>query len=107
MTAEQQESERKAPSPLPTLSRQCKHQLAMLIANLIEMHLSNQGGFDAEFDAEPADQVRSSNCLNPNKVSIKEDCHACHRSTFDQDQRGAPSKDRVRLFASIEHGTSS
>ena len=75
MTAGQQESEYAADFPLPTLSRDCKRQIAMLIANLIELHLSSQ----IAFDAEPAKPVHSSsNCSNSNNASIKEDCHA-HR----------------------------
>lgn len=64
----------------PTLSQECKHQLAVLIANMIAMHLSTQPVFDAGFDV---DQVHSSsNDFNTNNISIKEDCHAHHRSTF-------------------------
>lgn len=69
-------------SSRPTLSRQNKHQLAMLIANLIETHLMAHGAFDVKVDTDPADQVHSSsNCFN--NVSIKEDCHAHRRSTVD------------------------
>jgi hypothetical protein len=41
-----------ANSPTPTLSRECKHQLAMLVANMIETHLSSQPAIDTRFDAE-------------------------------------------------------
>jgi hypothetical protein len=94
-----------ANSSPPTLSQECKHQLAVLIANMIAMHLGTQPVFDAGFDA---DQVRSSSDdFKSNNISIKEDCHAHHRSTFDQDHRLAPAEDRVCLLASIEHGASS
>lgn len=79
------ESESHAQPPLPTLSRECKRELAMLIANLIEVHLCIQGAIDAERNAKPADQGHSSsNCLNPQQISIKEDCHAHHGPTFNQ-----------------------
>lgn len=72
--------------PLPTLSQECKRQLAELIANLIETHLRVQDAIDAEGNAKPADQSHSSdNCLNLQQVSIKEDCHAHHGPTFGQD----------------------
>ena len=60
MTAKQQESEHTTHSPRPSLSRQDKHQLAVLIANMIEMHLSSQAGFEAEFAADPAENIHSS-----------------------------------------------
>lgn len=108
MTAEQQESELTTHSPRPSLSRQDKHQLAVLIANMIEMHLSSQVNLEAEFAANPPDEVHSaSDDFASRNISIKEDCHAHHRSAFDQNHRHAPGEDRLRLSASIEHGAGS
>ena len=84
MTAGQHEADRTTHPPPLNLSRECQRELAMLVANLIETHLSIEDAFDAELDAGPADQPdSSSNCFNPDHVTIKEDCHAHHRSTFD------------------------
>ena len=83
MTAQQQESEHTTHSPRPSLSRQDKHQLAVLIANMIEMHLSSQASFEAESAADPADHFHSSSDnVAPRNISIKEDCHAHHRAAF-------------------------
>ena len=100
------ESGCRAKSPTPTLSRECKHQLALLVANMIETHLSSQPAIDTRFDAEQEVQS-SSGDFKSNNISIKEDCHAHHRSTFDQDHRHSPAEDRVRLLAPIEYGASS
>ena len=80
MTTGHQESGHETQSSPPTLSRECKGQLAILIANLMETQLSIQ---DAELDREPADQTPSSSSyLDANTDSIKEDCHADSRSAF-------------------------
>ena len=83
MTAQQQESEHTTHSPRPSLSRQDKHQLAVLIANMIEMHLSSQPVGDVDVAADPVGEVDSSsdNFVSRN-ISIKEDCHAHHRAAF-------------------------
>ena len=108
MTAEQQESEHTTHSPRPSLSRQDKHQLAVLIANMIEMHLSSQVNPEAEFAANPPDQVHSaSDDFASCNISIKEDCHAHHRAAFAENHLNAPAADRLRLPASIEHGAGS
>ncbi len=106
MSARQpQECEHTSHSPLPTLSPHYKRQLAMLIANLIETHLSDQSTFDVECDSERADQLDpSTNTIN---VPIKEDYHAHHRSTLNEDQRQALAEDGLCLSASIEHGAGS
>ena len=90
MTAQQQESEHTTYSPRPSLSRQDKHQLAVLIANMIEMHLSSQPVGDAEVAADPVGEVDSSSAhfhsssesVASRNISIKEDCHAHHRAAF-------------------------
>lgn len=102
------------PSAMP-LSPECKHQLARLVANMIETHLSSQPTLDVTYDPDrvpsSTDDFKSNNIspnnISINNISIKEDCHADHRSTFDQDHRDAPVEDRVCLLASIEHGSSS
>ena len=91
--------------PPPTLSRECKHHLALLVANMIGTYLSSPLTFDAQHDAV---QVRSSgDKFNLYPISIMEDSHADHRSPFHQDHRHAPAEDGVCLLASIEHGTGS
>lgn len=82
MTTEQQESGNRTHSPPSSLSCECRGQLAILIANLIETHLNIQA---AELDNELANQVHSSSsCLDAHIVSIKEDYHAHCRSTSVQ-----------------------
>lgn len=83
MTAQQQESKHTTYSPRPYLSRQDKQQLAALIANMIEMHLSRQASLEAESAADPADHFHSlSDNVASRNISIKEDCHAHHRAAF-------------------------
>lgn len=83
MTAQQQESEHTTHSPRPSLSRQDKHQLAVLIANMIEMHLSSQPIGDAESAEGPANHFNSSSDdFASRNISIKEDCYAHHRAAF-------------------------
>jgi hypothetical protein len=75
------ESRCHANSPPVTLSGECKHQLALLVANMIDTHLSSHSALDARIDA---DRVHSSSVgFKSNNISIKEDCHVHHRSTFD------------------------
>lgn len=83
MSARQKEAEHPKPLSLPPLTNDCKHQLAILIANMLE----NRLGSASELDPEPSsDPVHSpSEHPNFNIYSIKEDCHAGHGQSLDKD----------------------
>ncbi|MCA9128978.1 MAG: hypothetical protein KDB22_17950 [Planctomycetales bacterium] len=68
--------EERTHAPRPTLTTQFKHQLAILIANMVEIQLGNTVDFEHQDTFNPIQSPPE--CAPLNNHSIKEDYHANH-----------------------------
>jgi hypothetical protein len=92
------------------LTQDHKHHLAMIIANMLQPHLSTRNTTASEIEkltTEPNQATNSSSSFNQTQFSIKEDYDANHRSKIHQDNSITSSEDGLCVSASIEHGASS
>jgi hypothetical protein len=92
------------------LTRDDKHHLATIIANMLQPHLSTRNTPTSETEkptTETNQSTDSRSSFNQTQLPIKEDYDANHRSKIHQDNSITPPEERLCLSASIEHGTSS
>jgi hypothetical protein len=92
------------------LTREDKHHLATIIANMLQPHLSTRNTPTTETEKPTTETNQSTNSVssfNQTQLPIKEDYDANHRSKIHQDNSITSPEERLCLSASIEHGTSS